>query len=154
MAHRRRVTPQQVTRADHRKFCETEGWQPVLNARGKPTTHHITLELELPDGHILRTRISRPADQKHVYSDDLLGHLFKDQLQVTVDEFWACVSDGIKPDRDRQQPAPPPVGEHLPANLVLQLRKYLHVPLEEIATMTRQEATDRVREHWRQHGAQ
>ena len=51
-----------ASRREHRRFCEIEGWAEVLNARGKPTEHHITYELALGDGRVYRTRISRPAN--------------------------------------------------------------------------------------------
>ncbi|MEI2716602.1 MAG: hypothetical protein V9E98_06350 [Candidatus Nanopelagicales bacterium] len=148
MAQRKRVTQRNVTRADHLKFCNVEGWEDVPNARGKPTSHHITKELKLPDGRILRTRISRPAAKKHVYGKSILNHILEDQLQVTLTSFWDCVN-GDPPDRNPDPAAPELEGERLPANLVWQLRKHVQVPVEEIATMTREEASRRVQEYWR-----
>lgn len=79
-------------------FCETEGWTLVRNARGQKTRHHKTWELPLWNGEILRTRISRPVDGA-TYSQTLWKHILRDQLRVTEDEFWACVRDGVRPER-------------------------------------------------------
>lgn len=48
-------------RRQHKQFCDIDGCDTVLNARGKTVRHHITYELALSDGRVLRTRISRPA---------------------------------------------------------------------------------------------
>ena len=53
----------QSTRQDHEKFCGAEGWGLVRDARGRTGTHHVTYELGLPDGRVLRTRISHPVDR-------------------------------------------------------------------------------------------
>ncbi|GAA3585402.1 hypothetical protein GCM10022222_82460 [Amycolatopsis ultiminotia] len=85
------------TRKDHQAFCRTEEWVEVRNARGK-TGHHATYELTLPDGWILRTRISHPPNRQ-VYGKNLWAHVLRDQLDVTEDEFWACVRDRTRPAR-------------------------------------------------------
>jgi hypothetical protein len=49
------------SRRDHDRFCQVEQWSEVRNARGKKVGHYVTFELELSDGRILRTYVSRPA---------------------------------------------------------------------------------------------
>lgn len=86
------------TREDHDDFCTIEKWHLVRGSTGKPVRHHKTFELELWDGRILRTRISRPVDRTD-YSARMWSHILREQLDVTADEFWACARDGILPDR-------------------------------------------------------
>src|SRR5256885_17060814 len=92
------------TRKDHETFCEVEEWRRVRDARGRPGTHHVTYELDLVDGRILRTRISHPVDRSG-YGPSMWKHILRDQLDVDEPSFWACVQDGVKPDRGT--PAPP-----------------------------------------------
>ena len=103
------------TRTDHQRFCEVEGWKPIRDARGRTGTHHITYELELPDGGVLRTRVSHPADRTG-YGVDMWKHILRDQLHVDEASFWVCVRDGKTPDRG----APEPPSESLPAIRVSQ----------------------------------
>ncbi len=51
------------TRQDHEKFCRVEEWVVVRDARGRSGTHHVTYELYLKDGQVLRTRISHPVNR-------------------------------------------------------------------------------------------
>jgi hypothetical protein len=133
----------QPTRADHERFCRTEGWRRVRNARGRTGTHHVTFELDLPDGRVLRTRISHPVDRID-YGPALWRHIVSDQLQVTEEQFWACVLDGIRPPRD----APIPTAPSLPADLVHLLMTKVHLTEAEIATMTREQALARLARYW------
>jgi len=83
----------QPNRAVHKQFVLAEGWDDV------ESTHHDTYELVLPNGDVLRTRISRPPSRKHTYGRGMWAHILRDQLAVTEPEFWACVNDGELPDR-------------------------------------------------------
>lgn len=132
------------SRRDHDRFCRLEGWTEVRNARGRKVGHHITYELPLPDGRILRTRISRPPNNES-YGPRLWAQVL-DQLQVTEAEFWACVSDRQLPDRGTVDDEPPP--RALPADLVHQLIHAVGVPETEVATMTREQALEVLRQHW------
>jgi hypothetical protein len=115
----------------------------VRDSRGKTGTHHVTYELPLHDGRILRTRISHPPDRS-TYGKSLWAHILKDQLDVTEAEFWACVQDGVKPDRgERTTPQ-----EALPADLVYQLITRVGVKEADIAKMSKAEAIARMEEHW------
>lgn len=133
------------SRRDHRRFCETEGWDEVRNARGGTVAHHLTFELRLADGRVLRTRISRPANADR-YGPSLWAHILRDQLDVTAAEFWACVDDGIVPVRIEDDITPP--ANALPAGLVHQLVHTLGLTADEIAALTLDEAVRLMTDHW------
>ena len=130
-------------RADHEKFCQAEGWQPVRDARGRTGTHHVTYELELHDGRILRTRISHPVDRSS-YGQRIWSHILRDQLCVDQETFWACVRDSFKPNRGA--PESPPGA--LPADLVNLLLRRVGLSEAEVATMTKAEAIARMQHYW------
>lgn len=109
-----------ATREDHDRFCETEGWRLTRGAVGRPVTHHRTYELTLWDGRVLRTRISRPVDRTE-YARSMWAHILREQLQVSTEEFWSCVTDAVIPDRGR--PAVPDVKKAVPLYLFRALRE-------------------------------
>jgi hypothetical protein len=132
------------TRQDHRTFCETEGWELVRDARGRASGHHAhTYELQLYDGKILRTRISDPPDGS-TYGKSIWSHILHDQLNVDEQAFWACVRDGVKPERG--EPEVPP--EALPADLVHLLITRLGLSAAEFALMSREEAIAKMQQSW------
>lgn len=133
------------SRADHHRFCRIEGWEEVPNNRGQAVRHHIMLELELADGRILRTRISRPANNTS-YGPNLWSTILTEQLAVSEDEFWARLDDKQSPDRGS-------AGSQLsvralPARLVFQLLHDVGLPEHRVAQMTLEEATALMVEHW------
>lgn len=133
----------QPTREDHDTFCRVERWRPVRDASGRTGTHHVTYELELPDGRVLRSRISHPADRSD-YGPSLWRHTLRDQLEVDEADFWSCVQDGIKPDRG----TPTPPSETLPADLVHLLISRVGLPESEVARMSKEDAVARAQRYW------
>lgn len=134
-----------ATRSDHEKFCTIEGWTRVRDARGRTGTHHSTYELSLPDGRVLRTRISHLADRT-AYGAALWSHILRDQLDVSENDFWQCVQTGAKPSRgEPEQPR-----DALPADLTYQLIVKFGVPEQEVATMSKAEAIERLQALWGQ----
>ncbi|NCT91976.1 cytotoxic translational repressor of toxin-antitoxin stability system [Cellulomonas sp. APG4] len=129
------------TRDAHDTFCTTEGWTLARGAKGQPVTHHRTYELTLPDGRILRTRISKPVNGR-TYGRSTWGHILRDQLEVSADEFWACVNDGTLPDRGHEAPQPP--AEAVPLGVLMKLRSDVGLSDEEIAGMTKDQAVERL----------
>jgi hypothetical protein len=131
------------TRTDHQRFCEIGGWTKVRNARGKTGTHHMTYELTLTDGRILRTRISHPADRT-TYGRSMWGHILRDLLDVTEDQFWECLRSGEAPERatDIEE------REGLPADLVHQLVVRFRVPEAEVKVMSKAAAVSRLQACW------
>ncbi|PKW15074.1 hypothetical protein [Saccharopolyspora spinosa] len=142
------MTHPQPTRKDHERFCALEGWT-VRTARGRTGTHHITYELALPDGRILRTRISHPPDHTS-YGPSLWQHVIRDHLQITDAGFWACVRDNITPDRGVRKSAT----DSLPTDLVYLLINRVGVPENEVMAMTKEQAINRINEHWASTGTQ
>lgn len=133
------------TRDAHDTFCTTEGWFLVRGATGQPVSHHRTYELPLPDGRILRTRISKPINGS-TYGRSTWGHILRDQLEVTADEFWACVNDGALPDRGQAASEPPP--EAVPLGVLMRLRAEVGLSDEEIADMTKEQAIERLNAYY------
>lgn len=128
-----------ATRTDHEAFCTTEGWTERKRATGKRGTHHVNYELPLPDGRILYTRISHPVDRTD-YGPSIWSHILRDQLEVTADEFWNCVSNQVLPDRGQAQP----VAEAIPVGVIRTLTQEAHIPEAEVRAMTKTEAIARV----------
>ncbi len=137
------MTWPRATRADHDAFCRTEGWTRVRDARGRTGTHHVTYELALPDGRILRTRVSHPPDRTD-YGDALWRHVLRDQLGVSEEAFWACVRDGVRPTRG----APSVPARGIPAGVVHRLIHTVGLSEREVARMTREEAIARLDAYW------
>lgn len=131
-------------RVDHNRFCVNDRWDLVRDARGREVRHHVTWELPLLDGRILRTRISRPL-KKEMYGPNLWKPILRDQLEVSENEFWICVKDGVRPDRGRDVEAP---ADALPAQLVYQLIHQAGVAEREVADMTLQQAMDAMTTYW------
>jgi hypothetical protein len=137
----------QPTREDHERFCQLEGWQRVRDAKGRTGTHHVTYELVLWDGQVLRTRISHPPDRT-VYGASIWSHILRDQLKVDQETFWACVQDGTRPDRG----APAPPSEALPADLVHLLLTRVGLTEDDVRRLSRPEAIARLQQYWTQDG--
>jgi hypothetical protein len=133
----------QATREDHEKFCRAEGWERVRDAKGRTGTHHVTCELVLWDGQVLRTRISHPPDRT-TYGPGIWGHILRDQLKVDQDAFWACVREGDLPDRG----APQSPSETLPADLVHLLLTRVGLTEDEVRHLSRPEAIARLQQYW------
>ncbi|MEU3833349.1 cytotoxic translational repressor of toxin-antitoxin stability system [Streptomyces microflavus] len=133
----------QPDRERHERFCVVEKWERVRDARGRTGTHHITYELTLHDARILRTRISHPVDRT-VYGAGMWGHILRDQLDVSEDEFWDCVLDGRLPNRGAAAVSK----EALPADLVYLLIHRVGLAEETVAGLTREDAVARLHQYW------
>jgi hypothetical protein len=133
----------QPTREHHDSFCQIEGWRQVRNARGGTGTRHVTYELDLPDGRILRTRISHPVDRS-TYGPGIWSHILRDQHQVDEATFWAGVQNDVKPDRG----VPELPSEALPADLVFMLISRVGLDEMTVAAMSKDEAIVRLQKYW------
>ena len=108
--------------------------------------HHVTYELPLADGRMLRTRISRPVNTETYGPMLWAAVLGPKQLDGTEDAFWDCVRNGVKPPRPSRSVVVP--AKALPADLVHQLLTKLHMTEAEVAALTREEAIERMAEFW------
>lgn len=81
------MTHPAASKADHERFCRTEGWDQVRSARGGGVGHHLTYEFTLADGRILRTQISRPVRSSQTYGPSPFAHILADQFDVTAEQF-------------------------------------------------------------------
>ena len=131
------------TRRDHLRFCEIEGWTVVRSGTGSRSTHHETYELELPDGRILRTRISRSPNRTS-YGAALWSHILRNQLQASSEEFWQCVRTGEPPARS----SPTAPQGAIPTDLAHLLKNRIGLRDDEIAEMSRQAAIERAQQYW------
>jgi hypothetical protein len=131
------------TRSAHQDFCLVEGWERVKNARGGKGSDHVKFEFALPDGKILRTKVSHPVN-RDTYGASIWSEILRCQLDVAEADFWACVHDKVKPPRGIPQPR----REALPAGLVSELITRVGLAEQEVAAMTRQEAIDRMNRYW------
>ena len=137
------MTWPQPTRQLNEKFCQIEGWAQVRDARGRTGPHHVTYELGLHDGRVLRTRISHLVDRT-TYGPSIWGHILRDQIVVTDAEFWHCVQDGVKPDRGE----PDVPADALPAELVYLLIHRVGIEDATVAAMSKDEAVARLNRYW------
>jgi hypothetical protein len=134
------------TRADHEAFCRADRWAPKRDARGRAGAgDHVRYRLELPDGRVLNTKISRPVDRT-VYGENLWQVILREQLQVTEEQFWACVHNGTSPDRGFIT-EPGPSAETIPVNVVHVL-KANGLTDAEIIALGRADAIKRAQEIW------
>jgi hypothetical protein len=115
----------------------------VRDSQSRTGTHHVTYELHLHDGRVLRTRISHPPDRS-TYGKSIWAHILRDQLDVSEAEFWSCVQDKVRPNRG--EPRVP--AEALPAELVHLLITRLGLSEAEIAKMSRSDAIARMQAYW------
>ena len=131
------------TRADLDWFCAVEGWRPVRDVVGRTGVRRVIYELALPTGSMLRTRLSHPVDRSE-YGPRLWEHILQDELQVSEEEFWACVKDGTVPSRG----TPATDADSLPAQLVSLLIHTVGLSDDEVAAMTKEQAVARLDEFW------
>lgn len=135
------------TRTAHRAFCELEGWTLVANAVGKPVAHHVTYELPLLDGRVLRTRVSRPVNSD-TYGRSLWSHILRDELDVGAAVFWECVQHSVRPPRPGAVSRP----EGVPVALVMELRRRLGLSDDQISHLDRATAAALIASYWAEEG--
>jgi len=132
------------TRKDHQRFCEIESWTEVGSATGRKGRHHITYELAIGDGRVLRTRTSHPPNRSDI-GRGLFAHILRDQLAVSEEAFWTCVADGTPPDRGGR---PATTREPLPAELVHLLTVKARFSDDDVRSMSKAEAIEAAQRYW------
>ena len=99
-----------------------------------------------PDGRVQRTRISRPPDRT-TYGARMWAHILRDQLDLATDGFWACVRDGVAPDRAPDE-AVEEVDDAIPVEVVTLPVERVGLTRREFIGMTREDAIARLNEYW------
>lgn len=130
------------TYAEHRRFCEVDGWEDKDAKSNKPKGDHHRYVKVLPDGPLLYTRVSHGSGAYR--SRDFWRNILRSQLEVTEEQFWEAVEQGKVPVRATAEPEPPS-GAPLPMSLVTTLRYAAGMTLQQIAAMTLDEAEAAVR---------
>lgn len=83
----------------HRQFCEIDEW-----TRTEGGSDHARFVKHLPDGRLLRTRVSH---NKNEYGEDLKGAILN-QLEVDEVTFFEVLATRRTADRPAPQPEPLP----------------------------------------------
>lgn len=78
----------------HRRFCEADRWD-----FDKKRDWHDIYKLRTADHPELFTMISHGWDKTDYKTMRVWSTILRGQLKVTPAEFWACVSDGQRPER-------------------------------------------------------
>jgi hypothetical protein len=122
---------------DLKRYVERSGWTLVeRHSRGRSVTgDHWRCEKELPDGTILRTKVSHGLNKQ--IGDDLFARILRDQLQITRAQFEAALA-GDSPEEPRASTSP--IGPSVPGWLVQRLIETAGIGEEEVRTMSRDEA--------------
>jgi hypothetical protein len=80
-----------------------------------------------------------------VYGAGMWGHILRDQLDVSENEFWDCVLDVRLPDRGA---APTVPKEALPADVVYLLIHRVGLAEGAVAALTKEDAVARLQRYW------
>ena len=142
------MTATSPTWGDIRDFLRADDWRELPpGERGGTQSDHIWFEKVLPDGKVLRTKISH-AKQMTV-SAGRFRAVARHELEVSTEELWECIRRGEPVDRPA--PVEEPVYQH-PAWIVNVLSGQLHMSDDDIAKLGAQEAERLVHEHWSRPG--
>lgn len=120
-------------------YLERDSWveEPSLARGRRRTGDHRRYRKELPDGSILRTRLSHALGDE--IGVDLFKHILRDQLRVDEARFWAVVRGQVQPSID----PPPPRSDTIPGWLVQRLLFTAGVPEAEVRSLTAEQALER-----------
>jgi hypothetical protein len=115
------------------------GWEEVPNlVRGRQRTgDHRRYRKVLPDGTILRTRVSHALDEE--IGSDLLGHIVREQLATTMRRFRDVLA-GRSPAAPESALGERPDSEPVPGWLVLRLIHTVGLAEDEVRCMSNVEA--------------
>jgi hypothetical protein len=125
-----------ATFGDLKTFLEHDGWREERNlARGRTRRgDHLRYRKELPDGTILRTKVSHALRDE--IGPDLFRHILRDQIRATEERFWAVVRRGPIDAVD----SAPPREATIPGWLVARLLFTVGLSEADVRSMTLDEA--------------
>lgn len=130
--------PRPLSHANHLRFVETEGWSKKGTSRGGAKTgDHHRYSLRLSTGEVLQTRVSHGAGP--INDPSLVASILHKQLQVTEEDFYRCVEQGILPPRPAPVTSAPPPGS-LDGKLVRNLIKKVGMTQVEVQGLTKEAA--------------
>ena len=123
---------------DHKRFVEVEGWEKKGAAKGKAKNgDHSRYSLRLRSGEILHTGVSHGYGA--IIDPSLVAAIFREQLQVTEEDFYLCVEKGILPPRPAPG-SPPPLPDALDGKLVHNLIRKVGLSQAQVAVLSKDEA--------------
>jgi hypothetical protein len=131
------------TFAEHRKFCEVDGWQPTSGKPGRTTGKHFTYIKVLPSGDVLWTNVSRGRGRYH--DRDLWSAIRSRQLRVSEHEFWGAVEHATPPSRGATPHAAS--SDRIPYNVARTLLGEAGYSQSELQAMSRDQAIEAF-DHW------
>lgn len=129
-----------ATFRDLQTYLERDGgWEEVPNlARGRHRVgDHWRYRKTLPDGTILRTKVSRALGDE--IGRDLLAHIVRDQLRTTMEHFH----DAVAGRATTEAAAPKPEVEPIPGWIATRLIYTAGIPEAEVRGMSAEDARAR-----------
>jgi hypothetical protein len=104
------VTPTSPSWGDVEGFLKADGWREVPGGeRGGERRWHVFFEKVLDDGRVLVTHISH--SRQKALSPGRFGAILRHELEVSKEEFWACLRSGRPAERPIEVDEPEPT-EH------------------------------------------
>jgi len=137
------MSPASPTFGDIEEFLAADGWRPIRV--GGRRQWHLHYEKLLADGRLLQTQISHSRTK--TISPGRFAAILREQLEVSREQFWQAIRTGEPVERPVDLDEPEPAVEHA-AWVIRLLLEELHLSTDEIASLSTEEAIDRVHAHW------
>lgn len=138
------MTPTAPTWAQVEEFLDADGWRRLEGGeRGGKRSRHVFYEKTLDNGRVLQTHISHSSSK--AMSPGRFSSILHHQLEVSQEEFWACIRSKTPVNRPVALDTPPVAHE---AWVIDVLVRELHLTAAEIASLSPEEAQRRVHDHW------
>lgn len=127
-----------ATFRDLEAYLERDGWidEPSLSRGRRRTGDHRRYAKELPDGTILRTKVSHALGDE--IGTDHFKHILRAQLRVDEARFWSVVRGRVA----QADGAPPPASATVPAWLVERLIFAAGIPEDQVRRLTLEKALE------------
>jgi hypothetical protein len=127
-----------ATFRDLEAYLKRDDWvaEPNLTRGRRRTGDHRRYRKELPDGTVLRTKVSHALGDE--IGTDLFKHILRAQLRVDEAAFWVVVRGGGQRTAEVRSPRPGTV----PAWLVQRLLYTVGLPEADVRKLTAEEAIE------------